>query len=127
MYLSDADIPAALSKTPSKPKAGYIGAAGDEVLASMRSAGLDVRPLEANELAGDLSQFDVIVVGSNSSSRPELTQYNARLLEYARRKLVILCYTQAQFLSGDFPSFPKPEARPFRVTDENATVTIGNE
>jgi LmbE family N-acetylglucosaminyl deacetylase len=123
MYLNDADIASALSKSTSKPKVGYIGADGDDLLKSMRSAGLDVA-LGANELAGDLSQLDVIVVGSNSNSRPELTQYNARLLQYSRRKLVILAYTQAQYVSGDFPSFPKPEARPFRVTDENATVTI---
>ena len=124
MYLNDADIAPALSKSASKPKVGYIGADGDDLLRLMRGAGLDVRALGANELAGDLTQLDAIVVGSNSSSRPELTQYNARLLEYARRKLVILAYTQAQFLSGDFPTFPKPESRPFRVTDENATVTI---
>jgi len=124
MYLNAADIALALSKSTSKPKAAYVGTDGDDLLKSMRGAGLDVRALRANELAGDLSQFDVIVVGSNSSSRPELSEYNSRLLEYSRRKLAILAYTQAQYLSGDFPSFPKPEARPFRVTDENATVTI---
>jgi hypothetical protein len=37
---------------------------------------------------------------------------------------VIEAYSQAQFLSGEFPSYPKPEARPFRVTDELAKVTI---
>jgi hypothetical protein len=46
------------------------------------------------------------------------------LLDYARKKLVILAYSQAQFVSGDFPRFPRPDARPFRVTDEAAKVTI---
>jgi menaquinone-dependent protoporphyrinogen IX oxidase len=125
LYLSEAEIPSALgSKSATKPKVGYIGAAGDKVIESMRSAGLDVRAIDANEIAGDLSQLDVIVVGSGAGARPELAEHNSRLLEFSRRKLVILAYSQGQFLKGDFPSFPKPEARPFRVTDELAAVTI---
>lgn len=124
MYLNEADIPGALTKSTTKPKVGYIGAGGDTLLEAMRSAGLDPKALAATELGGDLSQLDVIVVGSNSSSRPELAEYNSRLLDYARRKLVILAYTQTQFISGEFPAYPRPEARPFRVTDELAKVTI---
>ena len=124
MYLSDTDIAKALTGSAAKPKVGYIGSASDALLASIKSAGLDARLLAVSELGGDLSQFDVIVVTPNSGSRPELTEYNSRLLEYSRRKLVVLAYTQTQYLSGDFPVFPKAEARPFRVTDENATVTI---
>ncbi len=124
LYLSEAEIPSALSKSATKPKVGFIGAAGDKVLDSLRSAGLDARALASSELGGDLSQLDVIVVGSDASSKAELAQYNSRLLEYSRRKLVIAAYSQAQFVSGDFPSYPKPEARPFRVTDELAAVTI---
>jgi hypothetical protein len=90
----------------------------------MRSAGLDTRPLAATDLAGDLSQLDVIVVGSNPDSSRGFTQYNSKLLDYSRRKLVILAYSQAQFASGEFPAFPRPESRPFRVTDELAAVTI---
>jgi LmbE family N-acetylglucosaminyl deacetylase len=125
LYLNEVDIASSLgSKSATKPKVGFIGAAGDKVLESMRTAGLDARAIETNEIAGDLSQLDVIVVGSGAGSRPELAEHNSRLLEYARRKLVILAYSQAQFLSGDFPSYPRPEARPFRVTDEEAAVTI---
>jgi LmbE family N-acetylglucosaminyl deacetylase len=125
LYLSEAEIAAALtSKQPTKPKIGFVGAAGDKALDSMRGAGLDARALSAGELGGDLSPLDVIVVGSDASSKAELTEYNSRLLEYSRRKLVILTYSEAQFISGDFPSYPKPEARPFRVTDELAAVTI---
>jgi hypothetical protein len=124
MYLAEADIAKALTTSAAKPKVGYLGAAGDNVLESIRSAGLEPKVLEPTELGGDLSQLDVIVVGSSSGSRPELTEHNARLLEYSRRKLVILAYTQSQFLSGDFPAFPRPEARPSRVTDELAAVTI---
>jgi LmbE family N-acetylglucosaminyl deacetylase len=123
-YLSEGDIASALTKSATKPKVGFIGDTGDQVLKSMRSAGLEARPLEASELAGDLSQLDVIVVGSNPESSRGFTQYNSKLLDYSRRKLVILSYSQAQFISGDFPAFPRPEARPFRVTDELATVTI---
>jgi len=124
LYLSEGEIAPALSKSATKPRVGFIGAAGDKVLDSLRSAGLEARPLSASELGSDLSQLDVIIVGSDASSRAELTQYNARLLDYSRRKLVIAAYSQAQFVSGDFPSYPKPDARPFRVTDELAAVTI---
>lgn len=124
MYLSETDIAKALTTSAAKPKVGYVGAGGDKLFESIRSAGLDAKVLEPGDLGADLSQLDVIVIGSSSGSRPELAEYNARLLEYSRRKLVILAYTQSQFLSGDFPTFPRPEARPFRVTDEGATVTI---
>lgn len=124
-YLSDTEVAGALTaKQTAKPKVGFIGAASDKSLASMLGAGLDARALGTTELGGDLSQFDVIVVGSDSSSKSELTEYNSRLLEYSRKKLVILTYSEVQFLSGEFPTFPKPEARPFRVTDELAAVTI---
>jgi len=124
MYLSESDITGALTKWATKPRVGYVGGENDSLMQSMKNAGLDPKALTAPDTGGDLSQFDVIVVGSNSSSKPELTQYNSQLLEYSRRKLVILAYTQQQFVSGDFPAFPRPEARPFRVTDENAKVTI---
>lgn len=125
LYINESEIaPALASKASSKPKVGFIGAAADKVLESMRSASIDARALDASELGGDLSQVDVIVVGPGAASRPELAEYNSRLLEYSRRKLVILAYTQAQFINGDFPTYPRPEARPFRVTDELAKVTI---
>ncbi|HWN98113.1 MAG TPA: PIG-L family deacetylase [Blastocatellia bacterium] len=125
LYLNEADIASALvSKASARPKLGFIGNAGDKMFESMRGAGLEPQVIEGNALGGDLSSFDVIVVASSSGSRPELVEHNASLLEYARKKLVILAYTQAQFISGDFPTFPKPEARPFRTTDETAKVTI---
>lgn len=124
MYLSEADITGALTKSATKPRVGYVGGDSDSLMHSMKSGGLDPKALSATDIGGDLSQFDVIIVGANSSSKPELSQYNSQLLEYSRRRLVILAYTQPQFISGDFPTFPRPEARPFRVTDENAKVTI---
>lgn len=124
-YLNEADIASAFpAKSAAKPKAGFIGGAGDKALESMRSAGLEARALEASELAGDLSQLDVIVVGPGAASRPELAEFKSGLLEYSRRKLLILTFTQAQFISGEFPRFSKPDARPLRVTDETARVTI---
>jgi hypothetical protein len=125
MYLNEADLAGALgSKSAAKPRVAFVGSAADKTIESLRGAGVEVRVLEASELAGDLSQFDVIVVGSKAGARPELAQHNAHLLDYARKKLVVLTYTEAQFISGDFPTFPRPEARPFRVTDETAKVTI---
>lgn len=125
LYLAEDDITSALaSKSASRPRVGFIGASSGKLLESLKSAGLDARALGASELAGDLAQVDVIVVSPDAASRPELKEYNSRLLDYSRSKLVILAYTQSQFIGGDFPSFPKPESRPFRVTDELARVTI---
>ena len=124
LYLSEAYVSVALSKSATKPKIGFIGATNHKILESFRIAGLDALPLTERELAGDISQLDVIVVGSDASKNSELAQFNSKLLEYSRRKLVIATYSQAQFIDGDFPSYPKPEPRPFRVTDELAKVTI---
>ncbi|HEY3135203.1 MAG TPA: PIG-L family deacetylase [Blastocatellia bacterium] len=124
LYLSENEVAASLAKSATKPKVGYIGDAGDKLIESMRNVGIEPRVVGATDLAGDLSQLDVIVVGPAAGSRADFSQYNSHLLDYARRKLVILAYTKAQYTSGDFPSFPKPEARPFRVTDELAKVTI---
>lgn len=124
MYLHVADVTKALTTAASKPKVAYIGPGPETFLNPIRAAGLEAKALDVGDLAGDLSQFDVIIVSPNPSPGPELTQYNSQLLEYSRKKLMILAYTQRQFERGDFPTFPKPEARPFRVTDENATVTI---
>ena len=124
-YLAENDIaPALNSKAASKPKVGFIGDQSDRLLESMRGAGLEARILGPAEIGGDLSQLDVIVVGSLGGSRPELVQYNLKVLDFSRTKLVVLAYSPAQFINGDFPSFPKPEARPFRVTDELAKITI---
>ncbi|MFY9607566.1 MAG: hypothetical protein WAU45_02990, partial [Blastocatellia bacterium] len=123
-YLNEADIASAFPTKLTKPMAGFIGGVGDKMLESMRSAGLEARALEPSELAGDLSQLDVIVVGPGAALLSELAEYNSRLVEYARRKLLILAFTDAQFISGEFPRFPKPDARPLRVTDETARVTI---
>jgi hypothetical protein len=123
-YLAQSDIPAALTRTTTLPKVGFIGSGDDKLFESMRQSGLTAQLLEPTDLSGDLSRLDAIVVAASAGSRPELAQFNSRLLEYSRTKLVILAYTAQQFVSGDFPSFPKPEARPFRVTDELAKVTI---
>ena len=124
-YLAESDIATALTaKTTSLPKVGFIGSSDDKLFESMSRAGLAAQLLEQADLGGDLTRFDAIVVAAGAGSRPELAQFNSRILEYSRSKLVILAYTAQQFVSGDFPSFPKPEARPFRVTDELAKVTI---
>ena len=123
-YLNEADIASAFLAKSTKPRAGFIGSAGDKMLESMKNAGLDALALEPSDLAGDLSQLDVILVSPGAAARPELEQYNSRLVEYARRKLLILAFSDAQFTSGEFPRFPRPDARPFRVTDETANVTI---
>ena len=124
MYLGESDIAAALAKSETKPRVGYLGSDKDQVVASLRSAGIEVRVLAPSDLSGDLSQLNVIVVGSDASNRSDLNQYNSNLLDYSRRNLVLAAYSPSQFVSGEFSRFPKPDARPYRVTDELATITV---
>jgi len=124
VYLAESDIPATLTKSTKLPEVGFVGGANDNLFNSMRQSGLTPQILQPVDLTADLSRLDVIVMAPGAGTHPDLASYNSRLLEYARTKLVILAYTSEQFVSGDFPTFPKAEARPFRVTDELARVTI---
>jgi len=74
---------------------------------------------------GDLSAYDVIVIGSRAyETAPALVANNPRLLEWVRGggRLVVQ-YQQYQFVSGRFAPFPLTMGRPHdRVTDETAPV-----
>jgi hypothetical protein len=76
---------------------------------------------------GDLSRFDVIVVGSRAyETTPALLTSNGRLLDYARQGgRVIVQYQQYPFVRGGYAPFPLTIASPHdRVTDETAPVTV---
>ncbi len=124
IYLEDSRLADSLkSKNASSMKIGLIGAADDALL---KEAQVNAKPIAANELATiDLNQFDAVVIGVGAyKSRPDLIANNERLIEYARRHLVIAEYNKAQYLSGDFSPYPKIDPKPYRVTDEHAKVEI---
>lgn len=115
---------------------GYIMGSGDKVPEAIQRLGLNIQMLEEKDLAtGDLSKFDVIVVGIRASQvRPDYVANNGRLLDYVKNGgTQIVQYQQNEIIRHNMLPFPaKMEAvvngnqriSNLRVTDENANVTI---
>jgi LmbE family N-acetylglucosaminyl deacetylase len=124
---SEARVVVAPLALPKVSRVGYVRGASDRIPEALRSVGLPVELLDARMLArGDLSRYDVIVVGPRAyETDAALVANNERLLDYARRggRLVVQ-YQQYQFVSGGFAPYRLEIARPHaRVTDEGAAVT----
>ncbi|MCH7875386.1 MAG: PIG-L family deacetylase [Gemmatimonadetes bacterium] len=113
---------------PSLRAIGYVRGASDRVPEALQRIGLPVEIIDPAALAGgDLSTFDVIVVGARAyETDTALTRYNARLLDYARAggRLVVQ-YQQYAFSRGEYAPFPLDIVRPHdRITDETSPVTM---
>ncbi|HEY2806327.1 MAG TPA: PIG-L family deacetylase [Gemmatimonadales bacterium] len=121
-------VQAASLALPTLHHVGYVRGAADMVPEALQSIGIPLTVLTPEDLErADLSQYDVIVIGSRAYEvAPALIANNARLLDYARAGgRVIVQYQQYQFINGNFAPFPLTIAQPHdRVTDENAPVTI---
>ena len=107
-------------------KIGYIMGSGDLVPEALRRMGLDVTLLDEDALAaGDLSRYDVIVVGVRASEvRPDFVAANERLLDFVRAGgTLIVQYQQGVYAAGKLPPFPV-SAVGDRVTDESGPVKI---
>lgn len=115
---------------PAVAHVGYIRGASDRVPEALLGIGLPVELLDGVALErADLSQYDVIVVGSRAyETEPALLENNARLLEYVRAGgRLIVQYQQGPFFNGNFAPAPLTVApRHDRVTDENAPVALLN-
>ena len=130
---------------------GYVRGPADGVPEALAGLGVPVVELTPDSLArGDLSRYDVIVVGSRAyETVPAVLEFNARLLAYARAGgLLLVQYQQYEFFAGSFAPFPmtlggqslgpflsgkatmpQPGVRPDshdRVTDEAAPVRVVN-
>ncbi|MGD8867289.1 MAG: NEW3 domain-containing protein, partial [Gemmatimonadales bacterium] len=109
-------------------RVAYVPGAGDAVADAIAVMGVPVEVLDERAVAGgDLSDFDVIVLGIRAyETNPALVADNARFLEWARAGgLLIVQYQQYGFFNGDFSPFPMKAHYPHdRVTDETARVTI---
>lgn len=106
-------------------KVGYIMGSGDQVPQAIEAMGLNVQMLDADTLTtGDLSQFDVIVVGVRASQvRTDFVQNNNRLLDYVRAGgTMIVQYQRPDYVEANLTPFPAKMAS--RTTDENASVQI---
>ena len=113
---------------PDVGRVGYVRGASDRVPEALVRLGLDVVLLDAEQLArGELSDFDVIVIGSRAYEvDPALVRNNDRLLDYVRDggRLVVQ-YQQYQFVTGGYAPYPLTISRPHdRITDENAPVRM---
>lgn len=112
---------------PRLARLGFVVGASDHLPNELESVGLPVERLDARRLAGDLTGYDAIVIGSRAyETDPQLARLNGRLLEYARNGgLLIVLYQQYGFVRGGFAPFPLEIARPHgRVTDETSPVRL---
>jgi LmbE family N-acetylglucosaminyl deacetylase len=121
-------ISAADIRLPKLSRVGYVRGAADQVPEALLAVGVPIEILTERDLdAGDLSHYDVILVGSRAyETDPALPRANGRLLDYARSGgLVIVQYQQYGFIQSGFAPFSLEIARPHdRVTDETAAVTV---
>ncbi len=104
---------------------GYIMGTGDQVPDAIRRMGLTVTLLDEDALAaGDLSRFNVIVVGIRASeSRPDFVAARQRLLDYVTNGgTLVVQYQQGDYGTRNLAPFPVEYAT--RVTDEQAAVRL---
>jgi hypothetical protein len=113
---------------PAVRRVGYIRGASDRVPEALLGIGLPIELLDAAALErGDLTRYDVIIVGSRAyETDPALLENNNRLLDFARAGgRVVVQYQQQPFFNGNFAPAPLTVGQPHdRVTDENAPFTL---
>jgi LmbE family N-acetylglucosaminyl deacetylase len=115
---------------PGLTRVGYVRGAADRVPEALLEIGLPVELLDAAALErGNLSKYDVIVVGSRAyETDPALLENNARLLDYAKAGgRVVVQYQQQPYFNGNYAPAALTVGAPHdRVTDENAPVRLLN-
>jgi LmbE family N-acetylglucosaminyl deacetylase len=105
---------------------GYIMGVGDKVPEAIAQLGARVTFIDADTMAsGDLSRFDVIVLGVRAyERRQDLRANNRRLLQYADNGgTVIVQYQRTEFNDAQYGPYPAKTSTE-RVTDENAPIEI---
>lgn len=120
----DLDIPDGLN-------VGYYESGFDQIADYLQNIGMDVTKLgEAEIVAGDLSQYDTIVLGIRAYRDDLLPENNDRLLNYVEEggHLVVQYHTPNDSYDGQVhPPYPITIGTPsiqWRVTDANAEVTM---
>jgi hypothetical protein len=106
---------------------GYVIGVDAPVAQVLEQVGMTVELLDETRLAGDLTAYDAIVIGSRAYEvRPDLIANNTRVLDYARKGgHVLVLYQQYEFIQGGYAPFALTLNRPHdRITDENAAVRI---
>jgi hypothetical protein len=106
-------------------RVGYIPGSGDRVPAAITRMGINVETIDERTLAsGDLSRFDVILVGIRAYQvRQDIVAHNKRLLDFANAGgTLIVQYQLSAYAQQNLAPFPAQQGP--RVADENAKVTI---
>lgn len=115
-------------KMPNRLKVGYIMGVGDQVGMATEQMGADVTYLDEDDLvAGNLSQFDVIITGVRAYlKRGDLIQNNSRLLDYVKNGgHMVVQYNKYEFMRDQFTPYPAKINRPHdRITVEEAPIKI---
>jgi LmbE family N-acetylglucosaminyl deacetylase len=126
VVIEDVELPRMIKPGERPPRIGFIGRQDDQYPEALKQKGARVELIDSSMLAsGDLQGFDMIVTGTDATrSRADLVQYNDKLIEYSRRAPLVLLYNAEQYRTGDFPAYPRIDSRPYRVTDENAVVSV---
>ncbi|MDE3180186.1 MAG: PIG-L family deacetylase, partial [Acidobacteriota bacterium] len=105
---------------------GYVTGTGDSLPQSLENLGIHVQFLTAADLAGgDLSKFNVILIGERAYSvRDDLRTYNHRLLDYVRQGGVVVVQYQAPDYNHDYGPYPYDlSGNPEVVMDVHSKVT----
>ena len=108
-------------------KVGYVMGTGDDVPQSLESMGVGVHLLQPADItAGDLSSWDVIVLGIRAyAARPELAAANTRLLEYVKQGGVLIVQYNSREYDHNYGPYPTSlTGDPEKVVDEGNAVDI---
>src|ERR1700761_421184 len=114
-------------KVASGLKVGYVMGTGDDVPQSLENMGVAVHLLQPADItAGDLSSWDVIVLGIRAyAARPELASANSRLLEYVKQGGVLIVQYNGHEYDHNYGPYPTSlTGDPEKVVDEDNAVEI---
>lgn len=130
--LASLDASAPVSKLDLKRyghKIGYIMGAGDAIPEALRNVGYEVTLLEGSDItAGDLSQYDAIVVGIRAyNTEANMANYQPKLMDYVKKGGTLV----AQYNTNRRLKIDMTEMGPYpfqlsrdRVTVEEAEVRL---
>jgi LmbE family N-acetylglucosaminyl deacetylase len=114
-------------KVASGLKVGYVMGTGDDVPQSLESMGVAVHLLQPADItAGDLSPWDVIVLGIRAyAARPELAAANGRLLDYVKHGGTLIVQYNTREYDHNYGPYPVSlTGDPEKVVDEDNAVQI---
>ncbi len=108
-------------------KVAYVTGSGDDVPAALEPLGVKVTFLSPEDIgSGDLSAFDVILLGVRTyAAREDLRTHNNRLIDYVKNGGVVIVQYNTPEFDHNYGPYPYVMGRnPEEVTDEASKVTI---